>query len=632
MGKYAAKEISFQKTWEDKLSRAKKVRLNWEEKFKVDLAIQYWEGAQNPGYAEEEWITINKFYSTLKAKLPGLYRTDPYFYVRPRRTYTVDPNLVAQYEYKGKARSAMLNYYKSEQKLKGKARLCIQDAQFAYGVLKSHYSVDSRENPDAGKPMYAEPTDEQPEQVEQVGMLGKIKNMIMPGPTPLTDDQGNGLIEPDLIPVNERYNWTRVHWRDFLFDEDAGPLEDTWNWVAQRIVTPMADAKKDPRFNKKALKSINEKGGNDDKEQKDRDERKKGSNISGKGDEEGKRQGVKEDSELVYWEIYKIKENKWFCIAEGAEIPLIAETDTPNGVEGHPYSYLIFTPRDDSPYPIPPMSQGLDAQKEFNMSRSRLMTHRKRFNRKYTVIESAVVDESELSKLESGEDGTFIKVQQHGAIEPIKDAPLDQQTTYMEFGILARDINELLGGTTDESRGIAGAESATQAGILEKHLDVREGDDVSMVIDFIQEAAKKFDQLVQANITRDEAVYVTGPEGEKWIEVRVEDYEEIQGEYEYSVNVGATLPNLPQVERSSWMAFLGVLGQFPQLAMSKRLLEKTAEMHHLEDKTMVEEIHSLFKNMMQQQQQAAADKAGVSRTNPEGSTAGIINGPQSLNN
>jgi hypothetical protein len=631
MARYAKKESDEQTKWDDKIERAKKVRKNWEERFKVDLCVDYFEGMQNPGYPDEEWLTINKFYSNLKTKLPGLYRTDPYFYVRPKRSYTPDPTLIAEYEYKAKTRQSMLNYYKGEQKLKSKARLCIQDAQFAYGVLKSHYSADVKENPDAGKPIYLE-------QDEPEGMIGKLGEMVAPKPpVQLYDDDGETpLVEPDFIPVHERYNWTRIHPKDFLFDEDAGPLEDTWTWRAQRIVMPMKEAKKDKRFNQAAIKSIDEKGGSEDKEQKIREERKKGSEVSGRGDEDhaGSKKDAKKEKQLIYWEIYLIKENRWLCIAEGAKIPLISEEPSPEGVDGDPFSYLTFTMRDDSPYPIPPMSQGLDLQKEFNLTRSRLMVHRKRFNRKYEVLDSVASDDGELSKLESGEDGTVIRVPMLGAIGPIKDAPLDQQTTYAEFNILAREINEALGGVTDEARGIATADSATQAGIMESHFDVREGDDVALVIDFIQEAAKKFDQLIQANISKDEAVYITGPEGEFWWQVKEEDYEEILGEYEYTVNVGATLPNLPQVERSSWMAFLGILGQFPQLAMSKRLLQKTAEMHHLEDKSMVDEIHKIFQQMMQQrqaaEQQAAADKAGVSVTKPASATAGVASGHSSL--
>jgi len=155
-------------------------------------------------------------------------------------------------------------------------------------------------------------------------------------------------------------------------------------------------------------------------------------------------------------------------------------------------------------------------------------------------------------------------VNQTGGILPIKDAPLDQMR-YQELGFLKAEMVELLGGSSDEARGIAGADSATQAGILDKRLEMKEGDAISMVVDFVTSIAKKLDQLVQEHIERDEAVHVHGPQGELWEIVKQSDYEEIDGEYEYSVNVGATLPRMPQMERASWQAFLALLSQFPQL-------------------------------------------------------------------
>lgn len=613
MARYSKKDTDYQSEWEEKLNRAKKVRKDWKDKFKVDLALAYFDGQQNPGYPAEEWITLNKVYSHLKTTLPSLYRTDPYFYVKLKRSYSPNPLEIAMWEQKGKTRQAMLNYLKGELDLKKKVRLAIQDAHFAYGIIKTHYHADMVENPDYGQQMYGDDYEEL-----------------------IDEETGEPLMEPEMIPTNERYCWTRVHFDDFLWDEDAGPLEDTWSWVAQRVVKPLSEVKKDKRFNKKAIDSIADAGETKGDEEKNRETRKKGNDVAGRGDDAFNnyhRKGEKK-KDIVYWEIYHINEKKWCCIAEGAQIPLMDKEDLPPGIDKHPYSVLIFTPRDDSPYPIPPLSQGLDAQKEYNLSRSRMLTHRKRFNRKYEVLMQALVDEAEASKLESGEDGTIIGVQQLGAIQPIKDAPLDQQNM-IEMGYLNKDMTELFGGTADEARGIAGADSATQAGIMDKRLDVREGDSMSLVIDFVTDLAKKMDQLIQAHITRDEAVAVTGPEGEYWQMIREDDYEKINGEYEYSVNVGSTLPNLPQVERSSWMAFLGVIAQAPQLAMSKRLLKKTAEMHHLEDDSMIDEIYNIAKQMMQMQQQAAAakagDTAGVSRTNPAGATAGIANGNLSLN-
>ncbi|WP_286818755.1 hypothetical protein [Desulfobacter sp. UBA2225] len=614
MAKFSKQQLDRQKLWEQKISRAKEVRKKWRERFRVDLAREYFDGVQNPGYPQNEWITINKIYSHLKSQLPSLYSTDPYFYMNIKRSFNPDPAKIQLYDMKAKIRQSYLNYLKDEMKLKQKARLGIFDAHFMYGVLKVYYMADERPHPQAGQDI----TDE--------------------SGSPMIGDDNQVMTYPEYIPVNERYMVSRVHPDDFLFGEDSGTLEEEWDWVCQIIRKPYEEVKDDPRFDKKAVKSLEKKGGETkDDADRQREDRKKGGDIKGPTERDiPKNQQEKVVPKVVcYYEIYNLKKNKWLVVADGADIPLIDEEDLPKGIEKHPYAYLTFTQRDDSPYPIPPVSQMLDCQKEYCLTRSRMVTHRKRFNRKYEVDITRFEDpDMEISKLESGDDGAIIrKTGSEDCVTPIKDAPLDQQTTIQELAIIGRDLIEVGGGSTDEARGIAGADSATQAGILDRRLEVKEGDALSMVIDWITEVARKLDMLVQTHITKDEAIKISGPEGEYWAIIKPDDYEDIPGEYEYSVDVGSTLPKLPQMERSSWMAFLQLLAAFPQLLLSNRTLKKMSELHHIDDKAMLEELRQIGIKMMSGQLPMPGNpgsQAGVGETRPQSDQGGQVGGLQSL--
>lgn len=602
-----------QKDWEDKISRAKAVRANWAKLFKVEMGREYFEGKQNPGMPDDEWITINKIYSHVKANLPALYAQDPYFYVRLKRSFSPDPIEIAAYEQKAKIRQAYLNYLKDEIQLKAEVRLCVQDAEFEFGVAKTHYVTNQVKNPDAGKPILGD---------DNVPMVDENTMEI--------------LVEPEMIPVDERYVVERVHPNDFVWDEDAGPTPHSWKWCAQHLYLSIEEARENPLFNKAALKALEKKTSGsetNDEDRKKRDERKKGGDIKGKS-EKGSDEKKKEEKKGVHlWEIYELRRKRWTVIAEGGEIPLVDDEELPPGTEKMPFSILRFTYRDDSPYPIPPISQGLDVQKEFNTARSRVMTHRKRFNRKYVATGQWADDE--LSKIESGEDGTIAKSQAGATITPIEDAPLDQMG-YMEINYLNNDLIELLGGSTDEARGIAGADSATQASILDKRLDMKEGDAISMVVEFVKDIAGKLDQLVQTHITKDEAVKITGPQGEFWQLVKATDYEAVNGEFEYDVNVGATIPRMPQTERASWMAFLQLVATVPQLLLSKSLLKEMAQQHHIENEALIDEIYKIGQMMMQQQAAAGKGPAtpgsmpGVTETKPGTITGGQAGGPKSL--
>jgi hypothetical protein len=504
----------------------------------------------------------------------------------------------------------MLNYLKDEVGLKPEVRISIQDAMFGFGVCKTYYHVEAVKNPDAGQPITGE--DGLP--------------MIM-------EETGEILQEPEYIPMNERYVVERVHPDDFIFDEDAGPSPKSWKWVAQCIRMSMDDARKNPLFSKSALKELEGKGDNEgDQEKRERDERKKGGDIKGKSENENSEDSKNEGQKIIFvWEIYEIQRKRWTVIAENGSTPLVNDEELPAGIESHPFSILRFTLRSDSPYPIPPVSQGLDPQKEFNIARSRIMTHRKRFNRKYQA--TGQWEEEELSKLESGEDGTIVKSPVPGSrIDPIQDAPLDQQG-YLEINALNMDIVEMLGGHHDESRGIASADSATQASILDKRLEIKEGDDISQVIDFVKDIARKLDQLVQAHIDRDEAVRITGPEGEFWQLVKATDYEEINGEFQYDVNIGSTIPKLPQVERASWMSFLQLVSSAPQMLLSKALLKEMASMHHIENEVLIEEVYKIGQMILGGQMQPGTPGSlpGVAEQRPAAITGGQAGGVKSLN-
>jgi len=255
-----------------------------------------------------------------------------------------------------------------------------------------------------------------------------------------------------------------------------------------------------------------------------------------------------------------------------------------------------------------------------------LMTHRKRFNRKYEVVVTKLEDEhTELEKLENGDDGAIIRVMANGAITPIKDAPLDQ-TNLLELRQLDNDIIEAMG-TPDPARGIGSADSATEAGIMDARLGIREGDRMSLVVDFILEAAKKLDQLVQFHIDRDEAVKITGPQGEEWVTIQENDYEAINGEFEYSVNVGATQPRLPDIERAQLTAFLSqVVIPFPQILTQPAIVKQFAELFHIEDDGFIEGLISLGKQIMQGQLPMPGQQGGGPSNNPVAEIMGMAGG------
>ncbi len=605
-----AKKEPKAKEWLQKISRAKKVREEWRNKFRVALAYSYWEGGQRPpGVNEEDWITINMIYSNLQAELPSLYSNDPYYYIKLSKTFNPDPAMIPEYELRAKTRQSMLNYLKKELKLKQKARLSIFDAHFQYGVMKYCYYADLTENPAAGQPIYSTENDE----------------------TPLIEN-GEPILEPEFIPANEAYKAYRIHPDDFLVDEDAGPLDEDVTWRAQRIKRNIDDVKTDKRYSSKARRLVVATEIKDDTD-KEREQRKKGSVVDTPGEGEEKKPDI-----VVLWEVWDRKNKQWLTLAEGLEAEfLIDPSAIPKGIEVDPFVDLRWTLRDDSWYPLPPISQWLDPQTDYCDARSKLKTHRKRFNRKYHLEASAYDDpEAAAAKLISGEDGTVVVANRAIGFDPVKpiaDAPLDQQL-HTEIAYLRHDFDDVATGANQRGRALGSDASATEAGILETRSKIREGDKQGLVVDFLSDGGRKLDMLVQANLTTYQAVKVTGPQGEFWQPVTPEDYDEIPAEYEYSVDVGSVTPQLPEIMRAQWIGFVGAIMQAPYMMTSKRLMQKTAEMFNISDETMVEELVQIGQQMMQAQAQggapgAAGGQANLMTQNPVssqgGAAAGIAN-------
>jgi len=252
------------------------------------------------------------------------------------------------------------------------------------------------------------------------------------------------------------------------------------------------------------------------------------------------------------------------------------------------------------------------------------MRHRKRFNRKYHA--QGNWEDEELTKLEIGDDGTVIVGT--GQITPIQDAPLDQ-SRFQELALLQNDLVEQMG-SPDNSRQIASADSATEASLIDKGKEVREGDRLSTIVDWVQTIARKLDMLVQFHITRDEAIKVAGPSGENWEMVRATDYEPVAGEFEYKVEIGATRARLPHIERADFMGMLQVLASFPHVMTSERLMKRLFEMYQIDDDSMLAEIKKIGEGILQglTPQPGGGSQSGVTENNPITQVLGAAFGAQ----
>ena len=132
---------------------------------------------------------------------------------------------------------------------------------------------------------------------------------------------------------------------------------------------------------------------------------------------------------------------------------------------------------------------------------------------------------------------------------------------------------------------------------------------------------------MQFHIDADEAVKITGPQGEEWVTIQKNDYEAIAGEFEYSVNVGATQPRLPDIERAQLTAFISqVVMPFPAILTKPPIVKKFAEMYHIEDDAVIESLIELGKQVTSGQLPGANNTGGGPSNNPIAQIMGMAGG------
>jgi len=298
----------------------------------------------------------------------------------------------------------------------------------------------------------------------------------------------------------------------------------------------------------------------------------------------------------------------------------------PPGMEHGPYRFLKFTEDMGTEwYPIP---DGIDMallNQEYNVTRSQMMIHREHTKSRYMETpgafetEGADADE-ERAKFAHGPDGVTIKVSGPNALLPAPKAQLDQ-SFFAAIPNIAADFNEIAG-MPGESRGVADADTATQASILAVGAETRNSDRRdNQVAAFLSQIGRMLLMSAQANAELDSLVLerVTQEAGMPPFLARRVTPEELKGEFEVEVAVGSTQPkNSPQT-MNTILNLLNALAQNPGVGQYRGLIARVLDGMAI-DPLLAQEIAQVSESLMQQQQRAQ----GGSPEGPGGDVGQVI--------
>jgi len=570
---------------------------------------------------EESLLTVNRLLPSLATQNSQIMWKLPWFRVIPRRA------LGGIGLEQAKVAEMTLNHIMQHPKnnVLLQARLTVLAAHMGYGALKVSYT------PDEGVPLdNAEKEEVWGQVITEDNGAGDLVTDVLGG-VPWTDPEtGEMRRKGDLLLIDTRdpaalYRIDWVDWMDLRHDPEGGNQFEDHGWIAQRMSWRYDEFMENELFTEKdgiesAANSIANTGimhhtGGATATRKMRFGR---GSVSQSADQGVDTEAAKDMMRFHGWQIHDFVNGKVIYMVDDWD-RIVGKDSIPRWIDHSPYSFAKLHEVLGEWMPYTEMEAGRPLIRSYNKTRSQVLNHRRRFNRKYEVLKDFVTFD-ELEKLKDPADGTIVFVEQAGSIVPIQDAPLDQ-ALYKDLELDIRDMSEIFG-ATPEGRGSSASKTATQAAIIEQRGSSREDDKRTIIGNALSKAAGKLLNALQANLDKKMAVNIVGPSGQAF--ERHVSRVQLTGDYDVKVEISDMQPNDFATEEARLLKFAQVMG--PVAFRSQRWMSRLVRNMNMDDPDMVNELVALFEQAateeLQQQRQEAGGPPEQSGTPSQGRQEG----------
>ena len=478
---------------------------NWKRAYKL-YGGRHWRynDEENPSADEaRDLITVNITMSTINNMVPFLLNSDPYFLCKPRKPSDSVAAMLDQ---------EIVNYDWNLQHMTPQVKDCALDAAIiGHGIAKTGFTfeLDQAVSKATGNIVYEDYIREE---------------------------------TPFLI---------RIDPFNFLYDPTATDRSlSTARWCAEILYQYFDDVVENGSYDS-AVRAKIKNGSYNPKL------------LSGKYE-------TLDDWDMTWWdddspvmpsilrlfELWDKKHRKYYLFADGVPEPLI-EKDWPyDYLTGFPYRRLDFIKVPNSHYPVGIPYSIEDQQFELDRTRTGMFQHRRRFNRKYEILDT--LEDDSRRKLQEGEDGALIPVRQLNSIRPIEDAPLPQDYWQIE-AIIKQDVMELSGmdalirGGPLPSR-TTGVEVNTRTNIFRMKID----DLVDRTDRFVLQLGKDVLAHIKANMVKARVVKIVGMQGIYWVNATSDD---IQAEVDVTMETVAAPKTNPDIDKQQSLQLLQMATQ-----------------------------------------------------------------------
>ena len=480
----------------------------WRRMIDLYRGKTYWD--QRDG---SDRISVNLAFSTVNVIAPSVAVNHPKITVNATKEGDAERAIFVE---------SVINYLWRHHDYRKPFRRMVKDFLIVgHGWLKVGWKfVEEERNLSSGE-MNAEYTTS----VQEITDFGR-ENPEMVGELPTDQQIIDNLPETTMIVVEDQAFVERISPFDMFVDPEATCLEDA-KWIAQRIVRPLDEVKKDKRLKANARRKVQADTG-----------------LKSRWDNDYERDQYSDLVDRVtLYEYYDLEEGTISICTETGEEYLLDPTPMPYTF-GHPFVMLRNYDIPDVFYPMSDLEAIESLQEELNKTRTQMVNHRKRYARKYLYHERSFGPEGR-EALESDEDGRFVPVIDENrnlgeVVVPLAQVPLAPEM-YNHSSIIENDINTV-SGVSEYSRGQMPEirRTATEASIIADAGNARAADKLAMVELNIGEVARHVLQLMQQYMTRPQMVRITSKNNEDFFVAY--SREDIVGEYDFTVEGGSTQP------------------------------------------------------------------------------------------
>lgn len=557
---------------------------------------------------EDPWVSVELVHSSIRASIPSLLYSNPGWTVYPRKPMIeMGPGgeMIDMSWENARSKELWLDSVWRETRGNEHVRVAMISAFLAFGAVKVGYSPDFEDCDTRGEYAYDDngdliPTGDTDEDGNELYKLEQGDYLRDEEGEPYYDDDtGLHVLDPGLLQ-REHFFVEWVPWDNLLFDPEGGNNFKNHRYVIEEWCRPLDHVRYDPRYNPRLRLQV--RAATSVRQELFR----AGESSSPDGAQEplDVEAAANVDEERVRgWDIYDFEERRMMVLVEetpGSRVndEYLLDTSIPEGVEHGPFCFLKWNEDPGRWYPKTDAEAMAKIELEYNLTRSQMLTHRNQSRGRYLETMNggfAGEDGGELErqKFVSGPSGTVVKVKSPDGITPARKDALSGDF-FQSIPNIRLDFAEVAG-QPGEARGVADADTATQASLLAANADVRNNDRRdNLTQQFLIDIGTKLLQSAQAHASQVQWIKVAQkPDDPHPFEFKEVTPEDLDGEFDCGVVMGSTQPRNSAARVQLYERIILMIAQNPHIAASPTLMRRMFEAIDLKDEQLISEITNI---------------------------------------